>query len=595
VGRQSALNFRNLSVGGFGFVAISGDAFPESLRQLDPFGEREGFGSFDQFRRHERIFRRHIAKCNGLILAAAEFIEIWDTEDGVPLIDGNSLRAAGQFARRSPIMRLMFRRLSFCVSLCFLWLNALAGAAEPRPNIVVVLADDLGYGDLACYGEPNVHTPHLDHFASEGLRFTDCYSASSSCSPARTGLMTGRTPYRVGTYVAIPFLSPIHLRTNEITVATLLRDSGYATSHVGKWHLNGSFNLPGQPQPNDHGFEYWFSTQNNCLPNHKDPYNFVRNGIPLGRIEGYGADIVSREAIDWLRETRDKTKPFFLYVCFHEPHEPIATAPEYAELYAKFPDPAQRAYLGNITQMDAAFGRLMAELDAQGLRDNTLILFTSDNGPAITRFHPYGSTGPLRAKKGHQYDGGIRVPGIVRWPGKVAPGTVSSEPVCGVDLLPTLCEIAGVQAPKDRALDGASILSALEGGRIRRTKPLYWQYNRSASKMKVAMRDGDWKMLAELDAPAPRSGADITELQMRALKQANLTGFELYNVRFDVGEIQELSIEEPKQFATMRKKLISFYREVQNENPVWPVWKSPRYEQKRIEWPEYKALIKPPK
>ena len=208
--------------------------------------------------------------------------------------------------------------------------------AHERPNVVVVLADDLGYGDLGCYGEPEVQTPHLDQFASEGLRFTDCYAAAASCSPARTGLMTGRTPYRVGIYSAIPFLSPMHVRSSEITIATLLRDAGYTTCHVGKWHLNGWFNLPGQPQPDGHGFEHWFSTQNNALPNHQNPYNFVRNAIPLGPIEGCAGEIVVDEAIDWLRRRRDESKPFFLYVCFHEPHEPIATAERYTKLYERF-------------------------------------------------------------------------------------------------------------------------------------------------------------------------------------------------------------------------------------------------------------------
>ena len=151
-----------------------------------------------------------------------------------------------------------------------------------RSNFLIVLCDDLGYGDLGCYGHTVVQTPNVDHFAGEGLKLTDCYAAAANCSPARTGLMTGRTPYRVGIHNWIPMLSPMHVRESEITIATLLRDAGYDTCHSGKWHLNGWFNLPGQPQPNDHGFDHWFSTQNNCLPNHRHPYNFVRNSIPVG-------------------------------------------------------------------------------------------------------------------------------------------------------------------------------------------------------------------------------------------------------------------------------------------------------------------------
>ncbi|HEX5105973.1 MAG TPA: sulfatase-like hydrolase/transferase, partial [Pirellulaceae bacterium] len=212
------------------------------------------------------------------------------------------------------------------IFLCFV----AQGAESAPPNIVVVLADDLGYGDLACFGHPVVKSPNLDRLAREGLRLTSCYSSAANCSPARCGLMTGRTPYRVGIHNWIPMLSPMHLKAEEVTIATLLKNAGYSTCHSGKWHLNGMFNLPGQPQPGDHGFEHWFSTQNNCLPNHKNPYNFVRSdsvggprgGIPVGPLEGYAAQLVAEEAIAWLREGRDKTKPFFLYLCFHEPHEP---------------------------------------------------------------------------------------------------------------------------------------------------------------------------------------------------------------------------------------------------------------------------------
>ena len=147
-----------------------------------------------------------------------------------------------------------------------------------RPNIVVLLCDDLGYGDLGCYGHPHIETPNLDRLAGEGLTLTDCYAAAPVCSPSRAGILTGRTPYRCGVYDWIPANNPMHLEQEEVTVAALLRDGGYATCHVGKWHCNGKFNSPEQPQPDDHGFEYWCSTQNNAQPTHHNPINFVRNG-----------------------------------------------------------------------------------------------------------------------------------------------------------------------------------------------------------------------------------------------------------------------------------------------------------------------------
>lgn len=457
-----------------------------------------------------------------------------------------------------------------------------------RPNLVLVLADDLGYGDLGCMGHPALRTPHLDRFATEGLRFTNCYAAGANCSPSRAGLMTGRTPYRLGIHDWIPFMSPMHLRGDERTIASELRDAGYATCHVGKWHLNGLFNLPGQPQPRDHGFEHWFSAQNNALPNHQNPYNFVRNGIPVGPQTGTSSQIVAGEAIRWLREERDRSKPFFLFICFHEPHEPIFTERRFADLYPFLDDPSRAAYYGNVTQMDEAFGRLMTALDEEGLRDRTFVLFTSDNGPARTKFHNAGSAGPLRESKGHVYEGGIRVPGILRWPGRATPGTVSDEPVSGVDFLPSACAAAGVERRGSRALDGASFLPVLDGQVVRRTTPLYWQYNWALSEPAAALRIGDWKIVGRLSRrSADRSG--ITEAGNRILKTAELAGFELYNLRADPGETADLSGKEPGRLSEMSAALNKMFLEVREETPIWPAWTAPPYEAQRIRWPDYAA------
>jgi arylsulfatase A len=376
----------------------------------------------------------------------------------------------------------------------------------------------------------------------------------------------------------------MHVRTSEITVATLLKQHGYATAHSGKWHLNGRFNLADQPQPNHHGFDYWFSTQNNALPNHHDPDNFVRNGQEVGKLEGYAADIVAKEAIDWLAEKRDKQKPFFLYVCFHEPHEPIASAPKYAEKYARFNDPARAAHHGNITQMDAAFGRLMAALDEENLRDNTIVIFTSDNGPAITPTHPYGSAGPLRSKKGFLYEGGIRVPGMIRWPGQIEAGSESDEPVSGVDLLPTLCALTRMELPNDRKIDGSDICPLFEGESIKRATPLYWQFHHAANGPQVAMREGDWKILAYTYGENPGPGSSITAEAMEHINSANLKSFELYNLKADIGETTNLAEREPARLEAMKARLTKLYREIQQENPTWPVWKATNYDGQRIKY-----------
>jgi arylsulfatase A len=456
----------------------------------------------------------------------------------------------------------------------------------PVPNIVVVIADDLGYGDLGCYGDPRIRTPHLDRFAAEGLRLTSYYAPAANCSPSRTGLLTGRIPTRVGITDWIPQLSPMHVRRTEVTVATLLRRAGYATCLVGKWHLNGGLDLTEQPQPNDHGFDYWFATQNIALASHRNPTNFFRNGQPVGPLRGYSAEIVGAEAVHWLTAIRDKTKPFFLYVAFHEPHEPIATAERYVALYPNTP-PSQAAHHGNITQLDDAFGRLMQALDAQGLRENTLVFFTSDNGPAITPMHPHGSAGPLREKKGHLYEGGIRVPGLLRWPGRVRPGSVSDEPVDGIDLLPTLCAIAGLPLPQGRKIDGANLVPLLEGKPVDRRTPLFWHFFAASSAPKVAMRVGDWKLLARLDQPNPTKRNHITADDQRALKTAELTTFELYNLRADVGEQHDLAQQEPERVKAMAVAMRALYHEVRDECPLWPEWTFANYDGPRIKWPPW--------
>jgi arylsulfatase len=477
-------------------------------------------------------------------------------------------------------------RAVFIVTLCLSFATDVAFAQSSRPNFVLVLADDLGYGDLGCFGSKDVKTPNLDKFAAEGMRFTNCYAGHPNCSPSRTALMTGRTPTRVGIRNWIPQDSPVHVRRSEVTIATLLKKAGYSTCHVGKWHMNGEFNQPTQPQPGDHGFEHWFSTQNNALPSHRNPDNFVRNGKPVGKQNGYSSHLVVDEAVRWLSQGRDKAKPFFLYVCFHEPHEPIASEGKYARLYPAN-DPSYTAHHANITQMDDAFGRLMQALDEQGLRDNTLILFTSDNGPAITAQHPHGSAGPLRDKKGSVYEGGIRVPGLLRWPGKTQKGSVSDEPVSGVDFLPTVCAITGIEPPRDRVLDGASFLPVLSGGTVTRATPLYWHFNRAAGDPRVAMRIGDWKILATLDRnPAPPPN-DLTEAEERNFKEAKLDKFSLYNLRSDIGETRDLAAEQPEKFAELKSQLEKKYVEVRAESPTWPAWKFTNTEGQRIEWPDY--------
>ena len=419
-----------------------------------------------------------------------------------------------------------------------------------RPNIVIVLCDDLGYGDLSCFGHPQIRTPNLDRLAAEGMKLTDCYAAAPVCSPSRAGILTGRTPYRCGIYDWIPAGSPMHLTSKELTVATLLKNSGYATCHSGKWHCNGKFNSPEQPQPGDHGFEHWFSTQNNAAPSHQNPKNFVRNGEPAGPLEGYSSTLIVQEAIDWLSTKRDRSRPFFLFVCFHAPHEPIATAPQFIDMYK---GEEKGIYYGNVTQMDYELGRLMKTLDDMKLRDSTFVMFTSDNGPeTLNRYRgsqrSFGSPGPLRGMKLHIYEGGIRVPGIIRWPGKAKPRSVCHEPVNGTDILPSLCEMAGIEVPTGRPIDGTSLLPLLKGKGLNRKVPLYWRYDKALSKpFTVAMRQGDYKIISD----------------------NQLARFELYNLQADIGEKNNLASMEPERLVAMRKTLARLHARIEAEGPKW--------------------------
>jgi arylsulfatase A len=421
---------------------------------------------------------------------------------------------------------------------------------EPvRPNMVVVLCDDLGYGDLGCYGHPHIRTPRLDQFATEGVRLTDCYAAAPVCSPARVGMLTGRTPHRAGVVDWIPENSPMHLRADETTVANLLRDAGYATCHVGKWHCNGAFNSPNQPQPDVHGFDHWFSTQNNARPTHENPINFARNGEEVGALSGFSSELIVDEAIQWLSTGWDQEAPFCLFVWFHSPHEPVASAPEFVAQYPDADNMDQQHYFANVTQIDHAFGRLMDELDSLALRDNTLVHFTSDNGPETLNryrgaFRSYGRPDPMRAMKLHLYEGGIRVPGLTRYPGHVEAGTESHTAVCGTDILPTLCAAAEVSLSEGRVLDGANALPGYQGRPVLRRRPLYWRYNRALSKpYTVAMRHDDWKLLAD----------------------ENLRQFELYNLIEDPGETTDRTEDAPRVLEKLTKFLRPLHEEIAAE------------------------------
>ena len=448
-------------------------------------------------------------------------------------------------------------------------------AKEDRPNIVVVLCDDLGYGDLECYGHPKIKTPHLNRLAKGGIRFTNCYSTAPVCSPSRVGLLTGRNPNRAGVYDWIPDGRSVHMRASEVTIPQLLKKAGYATCMSGKWHCNGKFNSPQQPQPDAAGFDHWFGTQNNASPSHENPRNFVRNGKPVGPMEGYSCQLVMDEAVIWLekQQAKDSEQPFFMYVAFHEPHEPVASPKKMVDQYdgvAKNVDQAH--YFANVTNLDAAVGKLMKALMSMELDENTLIVFTSDNGPeTLLRYgrgsrRSFGSPKPLRGMKLWTTEAGFRVAGIMHWPARIKPGQVSSQPVSALDFLPTFCELAGTQPSKDLALDGASFLPALENKPITRKKPLVWVYYNALNKRRVAMRDGNWKVLAKLNIGKLNKVDARNEAQ---IKGATLSDFQMFDLSKDIGEIEDLSRSHPEKLIKLKQRLETHYKELVNGSHVW--------------------------
>ena len=466
-------------------------------------------------------------------------------------------------------------------------------SADDRPNILVVLCDDLGWGDLQDHGHPTIKTPHLTRMAREGIRFTNFYSAAPVCSPSRVGLLTGRNPNRAGVFDWIPEADPerpprssrafVEMRREEFTISRMLKRAGYATCMSGKWHCNAMFNSPKQAQPGDHGFDHWFATQNNASPSHENPVNFVRNGEPVGKLAGYSCQLVADEFIGWLKRHRAEhpTQPFFGYVAYHEPHEPVASPPKLVAKYeqggATNHDEAQ--YFANVENLDAATGRLIATVDELGYGENTLIIFTSDNGPETLKryrgaFRSYGSSGPLRGMKLHTHEAGYRVAGIMRWPARIRAGQVSDAVVSSLDFLPTFAKLGRASVPPGLVLDGANFLPALTGGRVRRERPLMWVYYHAYTEEKryvpsLSLRDGDYKVRATIEGMPSFQQVDAGNVER--VRAGRLGRFEIYDLSKDAAESKPL----PTEGSPLPERLRKQYREALKTFHIWPALEKP--------------------
>ena len=442
-------------------------------------------------------------------------------------------------------------------------LDRLGDKGTPRrPNIIFVLADDLGYGDLGCYGQKRIRTPNLDLMAAEGIRFTDHYAGSTVCAPSRCALMTGLHMGHAiirGNQEVRP-MGQEPLLADTATVARLMQQAGYATALIGKWGLGG----PGSTGiPNRQGFDYFYGYlcqrhAHNYYPEflfrNEDRIPLPGNRVAEPRPDGagfaveraqYSHDLLAQEALAFVE--RNRARPFFLYLALTIPHANNEGGPRGMEVPSSepytgedWPEP-QKNHAAMITRMDRDIGRLLAKIKELGLDEETLLIFTSDNGP-----HREGgnnpefndSNGPLRGIKRDLYEGGIRVPLIARWPGTIKPGGESDHVSAFWDFLSTACEIAGVKPHE--GIDGISYLPALLGREQKKHEFLYWEF-----KSKQAVRLGDWK----------------------GLRFGTKGKLELYNLKGDIGERNDVAGRHPDIVA----KIETYMDTARADSELWPI------------------------
>lgn len=465
------------------------------------------------------------------------------------------------YPRCAKNMNQSLRYKNSFITLMFLSILIRVIAAE-QPNVVILLSDDLGVEDIGCYAGP-VKTPALDKLAEGGARFRQFYSGAAVCSPSRATLLTGRHHIRTGVYSWVfNRTQKSHLLEREATLPELLKKEGYATAHFGKWHLGLPTQKYKKPTPSDHGFDYWFATDNNARPSHMDPHNFLRNGTPVGKLEGYSCQLVVDEAIRWLDDHDSSAKPFFLNVWFHEPHAPIAAPDDTVSRYGKLNDRAA-IYSGTIDNTDQAITRLLNKLEEVDVNKNTLIIYSSDNGS-----YRNDRTGGLRGRKGENWEGGIRVPGIFSWPGRIISSRALEEPAGLVDILPTVCGLLGINKPVGVHLDGSDLSTSLLGKSksVKRHQPMFWHLQKA--RPIVAMRDGDYSLVADPDYDLSTDNM-FDEAWIPKIKNGRYKNFRLYNLMKDPKQEHDISAEHPELLEKLKKELIEINTSIMSDGPNW--------------------------
>lgn len=364
-------------------------------------------------------------------------------------------------------------------------------AASDRPNIIVILTDDQGYGDLGCYDNPgDVKTPNIDRLAASGMRFTDGYACAAICAPSRAGLLSGRYQQRFGLYHNQDMRDVDNDGfAQQITLPQVLKNSGYVTGCIGKWGLGRKAR---ESRPNQRGFDefYGFLMSSRGYFGQKSNNPIYRNETVVEADDGYLTDSFNRESVDFINRHAGK-KPFFLYLPYNAPHYPLEAREDYSKLFDTG-NKSRDTYLAMLKSVDEGVGMIEEALKKHGIYENTLIFFLSDNGPD---FHYGGRNGALRGAKGDYYEGGMRVPFIVSWPARIPAGKVCSVPIMAFDIFPTTVAVAGGKMPDDRIYDGRNMLPLLTGeakGTLHET--LVWQHKRDDPQW--ALRQGDWKLVS---------------------------------------------------------------------------------------------------
>lgn len=455
----------------------------------------------------------------------------------------------------------------------------------PPPNVIIILADDLGYGDLSIYDNPLLQTPHLDRLAQEGIRLTQHYSGSPLCAPARAALLTGRYNHRVGALSVESNRGLDRIALRERTIADLFKRGGYATGMIGKWH-NGLHDL--RYHPNQRGFDQFVGFLNGGM-GYWD-WHIEYNGQPARSDGRYLTDLFTSEAVAFIN--RHQVDPFFLYIAYNAPHSPLE-AP--AENLTPFLESGQvneavATLYGMIYRMDQGIGQILATLDETGLAENTMVLFTSDNGPWLgmdqvgeNRMSMARYNGPFRGMKQDVLEGGIRVPAIMRWPAGLPAGLAFHSMIHFCDWLPTLATACGLPHTSDLPLDGINQLAALqqETGQINPKR--FWQFNRyePVAHCNAAMRDGDWKLywpripeaMVKLKTDGPPYHQNFQQPhQLMAVQNPPVERElsppgqpELYNLADDPAESHNLADVEPGRVRQMQHECETWFETVQAE------------------------------